>query len=198
MHRFTFGFGITLLTALLFFVSTTAQSQNAGGSPPAWIAKDIRPGAEIHIDQLGTFIANNLAIGETEKNLAGSAKGDAAPRDWVLSLRADLISRERGVIANFASEAVEVSPGGTYPASKWFRNTKAFNSALAEPLKPSEFVIFRIFQKTIVKGVGPKIIPRACGGAPYAVLVTIESGGNQFAGASGTGKTMALCFEGLR
>ncbi len=70
MRLSTLGSGITLLSASLFFVSITAQSRNAGGDPPAWIAKDIRPGAEIRIDQLGTFIANNLAIGETEKNLA--------------------------------------------------------------------------------------------------------------------------------
>ena len=161
-----------------------------GGQAPEWVTSGLRAGTAVAVDQLGSYLANNLLI--------GSARGSqAAPRGWAFSLRVELISRDNAVLATYDTQTAEAKPGTNHAAAIWIAQPDALNGALAAPVRPAEFARFRT-DTFIVKGIGPKIFPDVCLDSSHAVLVTMAPGGNQFAGSSGTGKTMALCLTGER
>jgi len=98
------------------------------------------------------------------------------------------------VVGEYKSEAIEVKGGKTYAGSTWITQPRVLNEKLVAPLKPAEFVIFRIGQKTIIKP-GRPTIPLDCKDATHAVQITLVSNHERFSGDSGTGKTMGLCVN---
>jgi len=131
-------------------------------------------------------------IGETEKNLADPARRGGLP----VAMRVVLVDRRAGVIATYESQAIQSEPGTAYDASRWLTRPGALNEQLYAPLKPAEFVIFRIGQWTIVDAAARPVMPRECARSTHALLIGLVSRDKQFAGASGTGKTMAVCLNG--
>jgi hypothetical protein len=185
-----------LLGAVLIGGINPLLGQTVADAEPQWIYSDIRSDAEIATDRLGTYLIGNLAIGETEKNLVveGGSR-TAAARNLPLALQVDLVSDADGVIASYRSEYVDFPPERDRNLAAWFPRPEELNDALAAPLKPAEFVIFRIGQKTVINGLGRETVPRQCGPVTHALLVTMVSRQQEFSGSSGTGKTMALCLE---
>ncbi len=156
------------------------------------LRRDLRPGTQLSGPQLGELLANTLMIGETEKNLAGSFGERAASRGRAYLLRVRLVSRE-GVLASYSSEAVATDPRERSDASRWIPRPRELGETLVAPLKPAEFVIFRIGQFTI-EGPVRGSVPRVCEDATHALLIALEPNARN-SGDSGTGKTMALCLN---
>lgn len=186
------------LTLVLFaaFAGTAAnppRGQAATNPEPGWIYRDIRTGTEVAVEQLGTYLTENLAVGSV--GAADTGNREIRPPSWDFALHVDLVSRVHGVIASYVSQAVAVSPGHDYRVASWFPKPRDLNQALAAPLKPAEFVIFRIGQKTVVKGDRLHTVPRECGSAEYALLVSMSRPGQGPPDSGGTGKTMAVCLE---
>lgn len=184
--------GPIVLGTLLATTPQVALGQGLGVT----VRADVRPGTVIRSSELAGFLVSNLTIGETEKNLENpNVTRGAAARGWRVALRVELISREEGVVATYESHAVQIEPGKRYDAATWITQPGALDERLFAPLKPAEFVIFRIGQWTIDDPTD-KRIPRECRDATYAVLITPVSD-RRFTGASGTGKTMlGLCLNG--
>jgi hypothetical protein len=170
-----------------------------GGAPQRALGQDLkltlrpeaRPGTRIPVEQLAAFLARNVMIGETEKNLANPpGRRGAATGTQPVALRMEMVSRS-GVVATVESQNVRVEPGRTYAASTWITRTSALNDELVAPLKPAEFVIFRIGQWTATK---PRMMPRGCGDAAHAVLVSVVSR----VASAGSGGALVLCLDGGR
>jgi hypothetical protein len=168
MHRKRWHTGPVLLIALLLAVPRPALGQSVDMTVRA------RPGTRIPVDQLAAFVARTVMIGETEKNLS-------------VAFRMESITRERGVVATVESGPVRMEPGRAYSASAWITQPDEFNSALAAPLKPAEFVIFRIFQKTDPRSPA---IPPTCRTATSALRLTLVSGRSVASDGS-----LVLCFD---
>lgn len=181
------------ITALLLpgLLLTVAPDPVPGQEIELALRADAMSDTRVPIERLGEFLARNLmvgvhdarrAIGETEKNLVrGTAETGRS-----VALRLDLISRKGGTLTVFDSKTVRLEPGTRYPASEWIPHPAAIGDVFA-PLKPAEFVIFRIGQKTIA---GTRTMPRECGDATHALLVT-----PRYADDSAAGEALALCFD---
>ena len=136
-------------------------------------------GTEIRIAEFGPFLQSNLTIGELEKNL---------------EVRLVLLAQEGGELSSWTSGTVELVPGRAYPTRRWITDADALTSQLVAPLKPAEFVIFRIGQKTLAEP-GLRVVPRECRGTSHAVLATLVELRGRMSGPSGTGKTMVVCLD---
>lgn len=183
-----------ILTSMVALLPAATPRPVLAQDPAVTFQSGIRSGAEIQVDQLGELLVQNTMIGETEKNLAGRiGRLEAAPREWPVSLQMTLVSRE-GIVSRFTSETAGLEVGKTYPTRRWISDARALTSRLVAPLKPAEFVIFRIGQWTVTDP-DQRRVPRECREATHAVLISLVSTDRRFSGASGTGKTMALCLE---
>ena len=172
--------GLLIVTPLLSHPATATRlgAQDVG--------LDLRgsAGTEIQISEIGAFLQSNLMIGETEKNLA-------------VALRLDLLAREGGRISSWTSRTVELAPGRAYPTRRWITDPDGLTGRLVAPLKPAEFVIFRIGQKTVVEP-GLQVVPRECRGSSHALLARLVESRGRMSGPSGTGKTMVVCLDAGR
>ena len=110
-----------------------------------------------------------------------------------LALFACLASCGGSADAGHASGS-EGSSGGT---SRWITDPDGLTGVLVAPLKPAEFVIFRIGQKTVVEP-GLRVVPRECRGTSHVLLASLVEARGRMAGPSGTGKTMATCLDAGR
>ena len=172
-RRLRFAAALAGFTALAGVISPSLQAQEL----------DLRARARtaVQIAELGPFLQGNLMIGETEKNLT-------------LALRLDLVARDGTRVSSWRSDPVEMAPGRRYPTRRWIPDPKAVSDELAvAPLKPAEFVIFRIGQKTVVE---PDFrgIPGECRDNSHVLMVSLVGPG-RLVGPSGTGKTMAVCLD---
>lgn len=185
------------ITALLLpgLLLTVAPDPVPGQEVELALRADAVSDTRVPIERLGEFLGRNVmagmhdgsrAIGETEKNLV---RGTAETEQRAVALRLDLISREGGILGVFDSKSVRLEPGKRYPASEWIPRSAAIGEVFA-PLKPAEFVIFRIGQKTIS---GTRTMPRECENATHALLVT-----PRYADESAAGEALALCFDAGR
>lgn len=192
MCRVQFRVSTVIIGALIASVPLPVSGQAMEIS----LRSDVRQGAEIRADQLGTFLATRLMIGETEKNLTNpNVRRGATSGGWPVALRVELVGRRSGVVASSESQAVQSVRGVAYEGSRWISRPGGLNEQLFAPLKPAEFVIFRIGQKTLVD-TGRPGVPRECEGATHALLITLVSRDERFAREAGSGKTLAVCLTG--
>ncbi len=175
-----------LLVPGLLLAGTPGQA--SGQEADVEISLQAEPGTRISAERLGDFMARSIvigapvgkrSIGETEKNLVS------------IALRIELISREAGMITGFDSETVRLKPGHNYGASSWIPRPRALDDVLVAPLRPAEFVIFRIGQKTIA---GTRTIPKGCGDTAYALMIIPRFSERRVE----ADESLALCFDGGR
>lgn len=185
---------ITVLLVLGLLL--TSPRQSSGQQVDLTLSAEVATNTKVSVERLGEFLARNLvitasaeerSIGETEKNLIRRTADD---RQRPVALRIELISRQGGMVTHFDSKAVQLKPGEKYHASRWIPRPAALGEVVAASLRPAEFVVFRIGQKT---NAGTRTIPRGCGDATHAVLVA-----PRFADGSDAGGALALCFDGGR
>ena len=144
----------------------------------------VRAGTTVQVAELGSFLQGSMYIGETEKNLS-------------LALRLDLMTAEGQRLSSWTSEPVDVVAGRGYRGRSWITDAGAVTGRMVAPLRPAEFVVFRIGQKTVVDG-GARGVPRECRGSSHVLFVSLGGARELFSGPSGTGKTMAVCLDAGR
>lgn len=161
--------GPIVLAALLVTTPRLVLGQRGGDEKsPEITCSACRPGTEIQSDQLGEFLAKNLRVRFIE-----------VPNRKVTSvaLRVGLFVRNEGEthFAKYESEAVEVKPGQTYPASTWI----LAKNRVAEQLAPGfgdsrKITLGRFF---VVINHEEQYMPRQCEGATHALQVGLVDRG---------------------
>jgi len=121
-----------------------------------------RPGTEISSDELGEFLAKNLNV-ELETDM----------RPLSVGLRLEVISREKGTVGKYESEAVKVEPGKTYSGETWLRANTRVQDALAPGFGDRRKV--RITGFGTFEDPGEAWRTRECEGATHAVRLTFAS-----------------------
>jgi hypothetical protein len=158
---------LVFLLAFLVFPMAPVAAQTLG-TIQGVVEINARPGTVIGADELGVFLAKSI-----------TAKFGADMRPLSVNLRLEMISRDKRITGKFESKAVKVEPGKTYNGSKWIAQPQVLNKKLAAPLKPAEFVIFRIGQWTVTDP-GRPAIPSQCQDATHAVRILLVSDGRLF------------------
>jgi len=169
IQRSLIGVSSPLIFLLTLFVLAMAPVAAQVSDANIFTLKiNARPGTEIGADELGVFLAKSI-----------TAKFGTDMRPLSVKLRLEMISREKRFTGKFESKAIKVEPGKTYNGSKWIDQPHVLNEKLAAPLKPAEFVIFRIGQWTI-SDPGRPAIPSQCQDATHAVRILLVSDGRLF------------------
>jgi hypothetical protein len=155
--------GPVILAALLATTPQLAFGQRGGEESPVVFTLNARPGTEISSDQLGEFLAKNLSV---------AFGTDMRPLSVSLSM--EMISREEGVIGKYESEAVEVEPGKTYPASTWTTQRDRHEApGFGDRRKIT-------FGRLVVINHEEQYMPRECEDATHALRITLVADGRLF------------------
>jgi hypothetical protein len=159
-----------------------AQKEGDGEFPPVKMVMDYKPGMQIEADRLGEFVTKSLKV----------EFGNSETKEFSVKLRVELLSREKGVVGVYDSNAADCFPTRYYPASTWIHDPGNISEKLAPGFGDRRKITVG---RTVVINHEEQYVARECEGATHAMQLTLMSTGRQASGLP-TGKRQVCLTTG--